>query len=297
MEETNIEVTPETTSAEVEQTTPDVEPEKTTQTQEPEATEAETSTEETSQPAEKTETLESITKALKDTKAELTRLQQERAKEKALIEQSKFEQQKTQVETGNVQLKQEYQAILTQLNAEKNQYRQQALAEYNETGDITLYNQTLAQIDGYFEQSKNQLDYNYKHVEQELTKQQRELLTLTQQRNLQAFKAENAEFCEKYKPVIDKYLELGYDPQDLGAVKELLNVALGSIENSNSLVNENNEAKGKLVSSATNQATADTDDGIPSTWKEVVKKMDKNPNWYIKNQARIMEKRNQGLIK
>lgn len=290
MEETAV---TETTPIETEQTTPDAEPviEQTTQTQEPEAVDNGTS--ESSEVADlKPENTESIVKALKDTKAELTRLQTERAKEKALIEQAKFEQTKTQVETGNVQLKQEYETVLTNISNWKRNARAEALASYHETGDATAYDYALESIDNQFDQAKGQLDNNYRNVETQLTQQQRELLTQAQQRNLQAFKSENQEFCEKYQPVIDKYIELGYDPQDLGVVKDLLNLAIATETSKNELAKENSEAKQKLVSSSTS-GTSGTESHI-FTRAEIAKM---STTEYIKHEKTIDKQMTQGLIK
>lgn len=237
------------------------------------------------------ETPEDLVKGVKEKDITIANISQELKKLKEEQEQKQFEQTKTQVETGNVQLKQEYSNVLNNLKTQKSQLRADALANYNETGDATAYDYALSLIDSQFEQAKGRLDNNYRNIETQLTQQQKELLTLTQQRNLETFKSENQEFCEKYQPVIDKYIEKGYDPQDLGVVKELLELALATETNKNELVNANNEAKQKLVSS-TGSGSGITEDHI-FTAAEIGKM---SPSQFIKYEKTIDKQMAQGLI-
>ena len=295
MEETNTEVvTPETTA----EVTPVVEETQVT----PEATETTQEVKETASEKKTVvegltyETPEELVKGVKEKDTTITKLSQELAELKKVQDEKKFEQQKTQVETGNVQLRQEYSNILGNLTAQKSQLRAEALANYNETGDATAYDYVLQQIDNQFDQAKGQLDNNYRNVETQLTQQQKELLTLTQQKNLQAFKSENTEFCEKYQPVIDKYIELGYDPQDLGVVKDLLNIALSTQTNVNSLLNENNEAKQKLVSSSTGANGAGTDHIFTRSEIAEMQKTPQGREKFTKHEKTIMTQMSKGLI-
>lgn len=291
MEENTV-VQTETTPVEtVEQITPDTEPviEQTTQTQEPE-TEIEKTSEEKTEPVEN---IESIQKALKDTKAELTRIQQERAKERKEIEQRQFEQQKVQVESGTTQLKQEYDAHIQQMKSTKAQLTAQALAELQENGDIQTYTNYLAQLDAQYEEAKKDLDGRYQYVESELQKQQRELSTQATQRIIAEFKATESEFCATHPKVIEAYLSKGYDPQDLPAVKELLEIALSERDSIQTLTSENNEAKGKLQSSAFSGGNFSDANHIFT--REEIKNM--SASEYLKNEKWIFEQTNKGLIK
>lgn len=237
------------------------------------------------------ETPEDLVKGVKEKDATIAKISQELKELKEAQEKSKFEQTKTQVETGNVQLKQEYETVLTNINNWKRNARAEALANYQDTGDVTVYDYALQMIDAQFDQAKSTLDNNYRNVETQLTQQQKELLTLTQQRNLEAFKSENTEFCEKYQPVIDEYIKMGLDPQDLGIVKKLLNLALATETNKNELANANNEAKQKLVSS-TSSGSGFTENHI-FTRAEIAKM---SPNQFTKYEKIIDKQMSQGLI-
>ena len=237
------------------------------------------------------ETPEDLVKGVQEKDATISKISQELAELKKAQEVKQYEQTKATVETGNVQLKQEYQTVLSNITNWKSQARAEALANYNETGDQTAYDYALQSIDAQFDQAKGQLDYNYRNVETQLTQQQKELLNLTNQRNLAKFQTENADFCEKYKPVIDKYIELGYDPQDLPAVKQLLDLALSTEANKNNLINENNEAKSKLVSS-TQSGSGFTENHV-FTRAEIAKM---STNQYLKYEKLIDKQMTQGLI-
>ena len=295
-EEATIEVTEEVTPEQDTEVTPPVEETQVT----PPTEEIKEEVKETEKPfieGLSYKTPEDLIKGVQEKDTTIAKISQELKELKEKQEIKQYEQTKATVETGNVQLKQEYQTILSNLQAGKSQLRAEALANYNETGDQTAYDYALQSIDAQFDQAKGQLDFNYRNVETQLTQQQKELLNLTKQRNLADFQAKNADFCEKYKPVIDKYIELGYDPQDLPAVKQLLEVALSTEAGKTNLLNENNEAKGKLVSTAFNNVSTPAEDQIPTTWNAIVDKMDKNPEWYQKNLAKITQMRDEGLIK
>jgi len=243
------------------------------------------------------ETPDDLVKGVKEKDSTISKLSQELAEIKKAQEAKQYEQQKTQVETGDTQLKQEYNALVYNMKQEKANLTAQALAEYNETGDVNKYNGYLMQLDAWYEEAKGNLDGNYKHAETELQKQRRELSEQTNQRAIATFKETEKEFCEKHSKVIDKYLELGYDPQDLSAVKELLNIALAERDNFADLSSINDEAKKKLVS-ATSTPSGEFGGDHVFTRSEIAE-MQKTPQGranFLKNETKIMAQMSKGLI-
>ena len=239
------------------------------------------------------ETPEDLVKGVKEKDATISKISQELAELKKAQETNQYEQQKTQVETGNVQLKQEYGTILNNLTSQKSQLRAEALANYNDTGDVTAYDYALQYIDSQFDQAKTQLDGNYQNVETQLTQQQRELRTQAVQRAVTEFKEKESDFVSKYPKVVDAYLAKGYDPADLPMVKELLDLALSEVDNRTSLLNANNEAKQKLVSSTTSGADGNSENHI-FTYAEIDKMSTKQFKKYEKTIDKQLTK---GLIK
>lgn len=165
--------TPEVTN----QTIQDAEPaEQITQTNEPENTnEAESSKE-----GQTTEILTPTEKALKDTKAALTKLQQERAaelktkseKEKADAE-TKLESETKQVGEKEKQVKQEHKAKLEQLKVNKaNLLHQYSINPHDPTFQGMNLAQLTYQLDSIHDNLKEQADAEYQQTLQQVKQAQ-----------------------------------------------------------------------------------------------------------------------------
>lgn len=87
-----------------------------------------------------------------------------------------------------------------------------------------------------------------------------------------------------------------FDEAGVKAFQAELRHAIALQQNKADLTAENNAAKASMMSSSIS-GNAQPESGIPNTWDGVVDKMDKDPVWWNKNQSKILEMKNKGLIK
>lgn len=109
---------------------------------------------------------------------------------------------------------------------------------------------------------------------------------------LNDFKANESEFCKSYPKTVETFLSDGYSPEDLPAVKKLLEIALSEHNSQAALTSENNNAKNRLTSAANG---ANTSTGAKIFTREEIKKMDNKT--FEKHQKEIYRQMQEGLIK
>ena len=218
------ETTQATTEVEQTQTTQEAEPEKTTQTNEPENT-TEAATEESNQTTQELDASDpdGTKKALKDTKAALTKLQQENAARLKKEEQSKFETEKAKVSEEEKQATKTYQQKLDQLKKGKSQLIAQETERLDNLGYTSqqkaqLLAQFNYQLDNEYDSLKSQYESEKSTVIEQIKEKQQSIYSKQIQQN-----HEQAEESLKEKlsnPIIKQIWEgikeKGYPhPQDI----------------------------------------------------------------------------------
>jgi hypothetical protein len=214
-----------TTSNEQTQTTQDAEPEKTTQTNEPvdsnEAANDESDTTETLTPEQKE--LESLRKSNRDTKAALTKLQQERAENIKKAEYQQLEQNKIKVSEEEKQANLIYNKKLDQLKQGKSQLIAQ------ETKKLDYLGYTSEQKSDLIAQLNYQLDSEYDSLKAQYESEKNASINNIQQQHKTNYELQVKQNYEKpeesikdklnkpeIKLIFDKVKEKGYpNPQDI----------------------------------------------------------------------------------
>ena len=308
-----------TTSTEESQTTQETEPqEETTQEIEPEATE-ETESEETPEEPEDQDGTESIKKALKDTKAALTKLQQERAEEKRkqseLEAQNSVKAEEQKFQELDATVKQRYNEAVSNITKQKandlallkEAYQNGTAIRYGNTEvEITELNfDTIREsILDYYANEKVQLDNSLLQASEQV-KQMKQ--TKGQELNEQNFKnyveVKNKERFEKAPEdkLIVEFLkkESNYDEELIKGTFDTLETwyqeRVKREKAQEALTKENDKLAGRLQSSATSTTSSSGKyAGIPRSWKEI----DKMPlDEYASKQSVILEMDAKGLIK
>lgn len=307
-----------TTSTEETQTTQEAEPqiEETTQDIEPETTE-ETESEET-QPEELDDT-ESIKKALKDTKAALTKLQQERAEEKRkqaeLEAQNSVKAEEQKFQELDATVKQRYNEAVSNITKQKTNDLA-LLKEAFQNGTAIRYGNTEVEITelnfdtiresilDYYANEKVQLDNSLLQASEQV-KQMKQ--TKGQELNEQSFKnyveVKNKERFEKAPEdkMIVEFLkkESNYDEELIKGTFDTLETwyqeRVKREKAQEALTKENDKLAGRLQSSATSTTSSSGKyAGIPRSWKEIDKM---SIDEYASKQSVILEMDAKGLIK
>ena len=178
-----------TTSIEPEQTTQSNEPEKTTHEAEPE-TSSETAIESDKQITQEPDASDpdGTKKALKDTKAALTKLQQENAARAKKEESSQFEAEKVKVSEQEKQLTQSHQQKINQLKQGKSQLIAQESQRLDNIGytpeqKSQMMAQFNYQLDNEYDSLKSQYESEHKSTIDNIKQQQQDLHSRQIQQN------------------------------------------------------------------------------------------------------------------
>lgn len=109
----------------------------------------------------------------------------------------------------------------------------------------------------------------------------------------------NANLSAGEKEIIN-YIQtrFSFDEQGVNDFLKVFKQALKTDSVAQQITESNNTAKDLIMStSGGGSQISKSDESIPNTWGAIIKKMDSNPQWWKRNERKIIEMRNQGLIK
>lgn len=215
-------------------------------------------------------------------------------KEKALAEtmQKMGFENTQQFQTAQVEqaLSQQYQNDVATIE----QAYQKELQQLNNLDISEIeYNQSLAYIEDLKVKALANSLANDRLRRHEFAQQQAQLT----KQQFEAQKNAQYEQYKEHKDIIDLFYDGQPTIQKAIALKEAIGQKAVEAYKASLQANQENNNAISQMNSAVNGGQSVNDNAIPTTWDEVVNKMDADPKWYTKNQAKILEMKGQGLIK